>query len=285
MQSTLDSIIEPMQNIVSIVRNTTPASQVVLGETSSFAGEGAGKPPRYCWHLGCILPRVPAISLRTGTASDTFASVFVFLDKLALAAITGHHVVCHQTILDPTMNRQNQHEVTYEVIKEGYPVTANASWVMEHGTYNPTPNFWSSLLWKALMGEGVLGVGNSLDAGRAVRVYAHCTPEFNTTAATRLAPRYPAGSVTVMVISLQGSNATLQVPQSLCAAGATCSRDEYHLSPGQAAGLTATAARPPRPPPWAAPETLSVQAKCGATPHAFSLLYLGPVLCSTALVI
>ena len=46
VQSTLDSIIEPMQNIVSIVRNTTPASQVVLGETSSFAGEGAGKPPR-----------------------------------------------------------------------------------------------------------------------------------------------------------------------------------------------------------------------------------------------
>ena len=161
------------------------------------------------------------------------------------------------------MNRQNQHEVTYEVIKEGYPVTANASWVMEHGTYNPTPNFWSSLLWKALMGEGVLGVGNSLDAGRAVRVYAHCTPDFGTTAATRLAPRYPAGSVTVMVISLQGINATLQVPQSLCAAGATCSRDEYHLSPGQAAGLAATAARPP---PWAAPQTLSVQAKC-ATPR------------------
>ena len=25
-----------------------------------------GKPPRYCCHLGCILPRVPAISLRTG---------------------------------------------------------------------------------------------------------------------------------------------------------------------------------------------------------------------------
>ena len=26
-----------------------------------------GEPPRYRWHLGCILPRVPAISLRTGT--------------------------------------------------------------------------------------------------------------------------------------------------------------------------------------------------------------------------
>jgi len=28
----------------------------------------AGEPPRDCWHLGCILPRVPAISLRTGRA-------------------------------------------------------------------------------------------------------------------------------------------------------------------------------------------------------------------------
>ena len=29
-------------------------------------GEGGCKLPRYCWHLGCILPRVPAISLRAG---------------------------------------------------------------------------------------------------------------------------------------------------------------------------------------------------------------------------
>ena len=28
----------------------------------------AGKRPRYCWHLGCILPRVPAISSWTGEA-------------------------------------------------------------------------------------------------------------------------------------------------------------------------------------------------------------------------
>ena len=27
----------------------------------------AGKRPRYCWHLGCILPRVPAISSRAGS--------------------------------------------------------------------------------------------------------------------------------------------------------------------------------------------------------------------------
>ena len=29
---------------------------------------GICEPPRYCWHLGCILPRVPAISLRTGNS-------------------------------------------------------------------------------------------------------------------------------------------------------------------------------------------------------------------------
>ena len=29
--------------------------------------ETEGEPPRHCWRLGCILPRVPAISLRTGT--------------------------------------------------------------------------------------------------------------------------------------------------------------------------------------------------------------------------
>ena len=27
---------------------------------------GAGEPPRYRWHLGCILLKMPAISLRTG---------------------------------------------------------------------------------------------------------------------------------------------------------------------------------------------------------------------------
>ena len=33
------------------------------------------EPPRYCWHRGCILilPRVPAISLRTGTATTAAA--------------------------------------------------------------------------------------------------------------------------------------------------------------------------------------------------------------------
>ena len=71
---------------MSIVKEISPAIRVIMGETSSVAGEGAG------------------------TASDTFAAIFMFLDKLAIAAVTGHDAVFHQTILDPTMNEAGQHE-------------------------------------------------------------------------------------------------------------------------------------------------------------------------------
>ena len=206
----LDSIVAPLQKMVSIVKELSPHSHVIMGETSSFAGEGAG------------------------TASDTFAAIFTFLDKLAIAAITGHDAVFHQTILDPTMNSANQHEVTYEVIKEGIPNISSASWVMQHGSYSPTPNFWTSVLWKALMGTTVLHVANSTVSGRTARIYAHCTSVPNTTAATRLTPGYSKGAVTVMVLNIREFATSLLVPSSLCT-DADCSRDEYHLSPGMAA--------------------------------------------------
>ena len=195
---------------MSIVKEISPAIRVIMGETSSVAGEGAG------------------------TASDTFAAIFMFLDKLAIAAVTGHDAVFHQTIVDPTMNEAGQHEVSYEVIKEGIPNISDASWTMKHGSYSPTPNFWASLLWKALMGTTVLDVANSTTSGRSARVYAHCTAVPNATAATRLTPGYRPGAVTVMVLNVRETAASLLVPSSLCV-NADCSRDEYHLSPGEAA--------------------------------------------------
>jgi len=203
----LDSILKPLQNMVSIVKEISPGSNVIMGETSSLAGEGAG------------------------TASDTFVAIFMFLDKLAIAAITGHNAVFHQTILDPTMNLAGGHEVTYEVIKEGVPNISSASYIMKHGSYSPTPNFWTSVLWKALMGTNVLRVAHSTDGGRTARVYAHCTTESGTTAATRLTPGYAKGSVTVMVLNIRETAASLLVSPSLCT-DADCIRDEYHLSPG-----------------------------------------------------
>lgn len=206
----LDSIVAPLQEMVSIVKEISPATRVIMGETSSVAGEGAG------------------------TASDTFAAIFMFLDKLALAAVTGHDAVFHQTILDPTMNDVGQHEVSYEVIKEGVPNVSAASWSMKHGSYSPTPNYWASLLWKALMGTTVLDVANSTDSGRSARVYAHCTAVNNTTAATWLTPGYSPGAVTLMVLNVRETAVSLMLPPSLCT-DADCSRHEYHLSAGKSA--------------------------------------------------
>jgi heparanase 1 len=219
----LDSIVAPLQKMVSIVKEISPAIRVIMGETSSVAGEGAG------------------------TASDTFAAIFMFLDKLALAAVTGHDAVFHQTILDPTMNEAGQHEVSYEAIKEGIPNVTSASWTMKHGSYSPTPNYWASLLWKALMGTTVLDVANSTDTGRSARVYAHCTTSTNTTAATRLIPGYSSGAVTVMVLNVRETAASLLLPSSLCV-DANCSRDEYHLSSGQAAPVVLHNCTVPVPP-------------------------------------
>ena len=42
------------------------------GEWHSPTEAAPGKSPRDCWHLGCILPRAPAISLRTGEKHDYF---------------------------------------------------------------------------------------------------------------------------------------------------------------------------------------------------------------------
>ena len=42
---------------------------------------GGGELPRYCWHLGCILPRAPAISLRTGRHNLVYNNTFRGCDR------------------------------------------------------------------------------------------------------------------------------------------------------------------------------------------------------------
>ena len=51
--------------------------------------------------------------------------------------------------------------------------------------YHPLPVFWATLLWKKLMGTGVLNVThNGPDPN--LRVYAHCTPDAEPFSATVL---------------------------------------------------------------------------------------------------
>eukprot|EP01052_Picozoa_sp_SAG31_P010933 SAG31_NODE_608_length_13576_cov_23.757290_13_plen_485_part_00 len=210
----MDSIVPKMIEFGALSKQYGNGAKLVLGETSTFSGGGAG------------------------TASDSFYAVFLFLDKLGLAARHGHSHVMYQCILDPVMNDRNQDEVTYEIIKEGVPNLQLGGYKALAGRYTPTPNFFASLFWKALMGPKVLAVSQA-EAGRSkyLRSYAHCTQaKGQTNASLFLHPSssdsYVPGSVVVLLINVGQAAEKVRVPQ-LCANTSTeCTRDDYHLLPG-----------------------------------------------------
>ena len=58
------------------------------------------------------------------------------------------------------------------------------------------------MLFKRLVGNGVLSVANETTLGRTVRVYAFCTTETSVSS-------FPAGSVTVAYLNVQNTSATV----------------------------------------------------------------------------
>ena len=59
----------PWAGAVRIYRSGDPTGDFSTPCLGALRGDPAGekcKSSRYCWHLGCILPRVPAIPVRTG---------------------------------------------------------------------------------------------------------------------------------------------------------------------------------------------------------------------------
>ena len=84
---------------------------------------------------------------------QSYASGFLWLDKLGLAAQFNISVLIRQAL------------------KGGYYSLLDKS-------YNPNPDYWSSLLYKQLIGRTVLNVTGFLQHGRQVRIYAHCVNRF-----------------------------------------------------------------------------------------------------------
>lgn len=74
----------------------------------------------------------------------------MWLDKLGLAARSGHSVVIRQTFYGGS----------YDLV--------------DQNTFDPFPDYWSSYLYKMLVGQRVLKVVEGMSLGRALRVYAHC---------------------------------------------------------------------------------------------------------------
>lgn len=89
-------------------------------------------------------------------ASASFVAGFMWLDKLGVAANLGHRVVVRQTFAHSS-----------------YSVIGAQS---RHGKWDslPNPDYWSSILWRRLVGSKVLRVQGGLELGRAVRAYAFC---------------------------------------------------------------------------------------------------------------
>ncbi len=100
-------------------------------------------------------PGVPVWLGETGNAqcggapgvSDTFAGGFWWLDQLGRLAARGQQGVVRQTL------------------------SGSDYGLMDDTTLTPRPDYWSSVLWRRLMGERVLDTWSD---DPTVRVYAHC---------------------------------------------------------------------------------------------------------------
>ena len=80
---------------------------------------------------------------------ESYSASFLWLDKLGIAAQMNISVLARQTL------------------KGGYYSLLNKF-------YDPTPDYWVSVVYKQIVGTKVLDVTGRLQYGRKMRVYAHC---------------------------------------------------------------------------------------------------------------
>ncbi|XP_029024210.1 heparanase [Betta splendens] len=112
--------------------------------------------------------------------SDTFVAGFMWLDKLGLGAQLGLDVVMRQVLVGSG---------SYHMIDENL---------------DPLPDYWLSVLYKALVGPEVLRIKAHEHSSR-VRLYLHCSN-----------PRsYRRGAVTLMSLNLGREAAWVQLPASI----------------------------------------------------------------------
>ena len=136
-------------------RRATPARMLDprnLDEVGHWAAHNAALRDAHC-------PRCPLWLGETGNAqfggepglSDRYLASLWWMDQLGLLAVHEHDVVVRQTLAGSN----------YQLI------TAD--------TLDPLPDYWASLLWKKLMGTGVLSA--RVEGSKRVRAYAHRTPD------------------------------------------------------------------------------------------------------------
>jgi heparanase 1 len=103
----------------------------------------------------------------------TFLDTFRYLDQLGRLARAGVQVVMHNTL------------------------AASDYGLLDESTLTPRPNYWGALLWRQLMGTGVLDSGVAIRAG--LHIHAHCQ-------------RGMPGGVTLLILNIdRDTSHTLQL--------------------------------------------------------------------------
>lgn len=121
--------------------------------------------------------------------SNTFANGFWYLDELAMYATEGGKVLIRQDLIGGG----------------GYSLLS----LTKDGVYAPSPDYWTALLWKRLIGTDVLSVtqhalspSNLLHSQGDLRTYAFCDKEKQAVNLVYLNMRY--SPIEINSIKLQG---------------------------------------------------------------------------------
>jgi heparanase 1 len=104
--------------------------------------------------------------------SDTFVAGFWWLDEMARVARRGQPVIVRQTL------------------------SGSDYGLIDDATLSPRPDYWTSVLWRMLVGTRVLDASSGGDP--LLRIYAHCTRSG--------APDQASGSVTLIVVNIDPVN-------------------------------------------------------------------------------
>ncbi|XP_067012004.2 heparanase [Anabrus simplex] len=135
-----------------------------------------------------FFPEVPIWLSETSSAygggapdlSDRFLAGFLWLDKLGVAARLGIDVVIRQSLLGGHYALLDDH------------------------SFEPRPDWWLSVLFKAFVGHIVLSVGSQLPHG-SVRLYCHCTPSNSLNSNLT--------SITIYGLNLRSKTVRVELPQ------------------------------------------------------------------------
>eukprot|EP01052_Picozoa_sp_SAG31_P001332 SAG31_NODE_45_length_31062_cov_17.179957_17_plen_331_part_00 len=120
------------------------------GETQIWAGETGGH-----GHGG------------VAGVTDVYASAQWYLDSLGTLATLGHKVHVRKDLVG----------ANYGLLRDKFPYgcqDAQSCGTAANDVYHALPDYFATVLWKQLMGTGVLNV-TAVDGPAELRVYAHCT--------------------------------------------------------------------------------------------------------------